>query len=283
MKDSIVKFYKEQSGSILKYYLKVKEKQGMEDIHQLRVSIKNLRVILSIIELASNGEFSKKNHYQLVARLFQKAGRVRESQLNIQLLKQMGFKCSKKFLKHQRIRQTEHIEHLLIEIQKIKLKKFRRLNKAILAKVKDMPEKVFEKTISKYINKSLKKIKKIRDKIKGDSGLHSIRIHLKKIGEVLEMLSSVKDAKKMKALQVEIKSVRRELGIWHDHIVLSSSIQVYIKQGKKHKSAVKKVYNRIKKKNHKRRKKINSKLQVFPIDELLMVDWRISKREGLEI
>ena len=189
IKESIIKFYEEQSNSILEHYLKVKEKQKMEDIHLLRVSIKNFRVILAIIEMASSDEFSKKVHSQLVSSLFQSAGKVREVQINLKLMKRINFKKSKKYLAYQKIKQTQSNEHLLFAIRKFKPEKFKKLNKIQLERVKSLSEKTLKEAILKYLNKNLESVKKLIGDKNSKIRLHSIRILLKRIEEVLKILS----------------------------------------------------------------------------------------------
>ena len=82
MKELIVKIYTDQSSSVLLHYSKVKDGYGMTDIHRLRVGIKNLRVLLSLIKIVSGGKFNKQAHNQLLSGIFQAAGRVRENQIN---------------------------------------------------------------------------------------------------------------------------------------------------------------------------------------------------------
>ncbi|MAE10120.1 MAG: hypothetical protein CMF78_02875 [Candidatus Marinimicrobia bacterium] len=55
-------------------------------MHQLRIFTKRVRTILAIMEIGSQGEFRKKEHFHLFLESFRLAGELREIQLHLHLI-----------------------------------------------------------------------------------------------------------------------------------------------------------------------------------------------------
>ncbi len=55
-------------------------------MHQLRIFTKRVRTILAIMEIGSQGEFRKKEHFHLFLEPFRLAGELREIQLHLHLI-----------------------------------------------------------------------------------------------------------------------------------------------------------------------------------------------------
>jgi CHAD domain-containing protein len=60
----------------------------MEDIHQLRATIKKIKAIWMLIDEITGSRISKQDYTDLISPLFKTAGVVREAQINGMLLQQ---------------------------------------------------------------------------------------------------------------------------------------------------------------------------------------------------
>ncbi|MEA1887456.1 MAG: hypothetical protein U9N72_09625, partial [Bacteroidota bacterium] len=69
----------------------------MKDIHKLRVRIKRLKAIFRFLEFVHQSEFKARDHYNLFKPVFRTAGLIRESQINLRVLKE--YKGTKKLRK----------------------------------------------------------------------------------------------------------------------------------------------------------------------------------------
>ena len=85
-KSKTIQHFEKHLSAFRKYLKKTQKNQGVEDIHELRVSIKKLRAILSLLEISSKGQITKKKHYDLFYNLFKSCGKVREAQVNLELV-----------------------------------------------------------------------------------------------------------------------------------------------------------------------------------------------------
>lgn len=259
-KNKLVQHFNDLHSDFLKFYKKTSKDQGVEDIHQLRVAIKKIRALLSLIELAGNGEFQKKEHFDLFKNLFRKAGKVREIQVNLSLIKKIDQRKSKLYVEYLIELQNHSMEELMNELLVFDLKKLKSLNAQMLSKANEIsPEHLTEKS-TPFISSKFQKIKKLRDKIKKDQKLHKIRIHLKAVVELVEYLPYNKENKSLKK---EIKRLNQLIGDWHDNIVLLNTINQYhktINSDKKNKQLVK----RLKLQNKKSKINIGELLHLLP-------------------
>ncbi|NNF33883.1 MAG: CHAD domain-containing protein [Saprospiraceae bacterium] len=273
MKEAIIQLTKEKIAEFHKYFYKVKEWKEMEDIHQLRLTIKNLRVILSILDLATNKGFNKRSHFKIFSPLFKSAGRLREVQINMKLMHKLEDKNSRKYLKHLKKKESQQLKDLKRIIKRFDLKRLKKLNRKLISNTGKLKAKKLRKTISKYLHGNLQRIKKTKQNIKGERDIHDIRIYLKRVEEVLVLLKSTGSMEGNARLLKEVRSSRNKIGKWHDYIIFSSSVKGYIDQSKimKHKKPALKIHKRVKKIINERKKKLLVNLESLKINDLLVI------------
>lgn len=273
MKEDIIQLTKDKIADFQKYFYKVKEWQEKEDIHQLRLTIKNLRVILSILDLATNKGFNKRSHLKIFSPLFKSAGRLREAQINMKLMHKLEDKNSRKYLKYLKKKESQQLKDLIRLIKRFDLQRLKRLNRKLISKIGKIKEKKLRKTISNYLHGNLQRIKKIKQNIRGNRDIHDIRIHLKRVEEVLVLLKSTGSMEGNARLLKEVRSSRNKIGNWHDYIMFSSSFKGYIDQIKimKHKKPALKIHKNIKMIIDERRKKLLVNLESLKINDLLVI------------
>ena len=90
MQNGLGKHYSVQIWWFKTYFDHTMERQGVEDVHQLRVFIKRIRTVLSLTQIFSGEGFNKKPHFELFSPLFRKAGLLREIHVNEALLYEVG-------------------------------------------------------------------------------------------------------------------------------------------------------------------------------------------------
>ena len=134
--NSLYKHYKQQLVLFRKHFDNTHERCEMEDIHQLRVSIKKIRTNLTLMSIASEGEFNNKYHFKLLSKLFKNAGKLREIQVNqaildkldleeqhIDELYQSAIHCYRNHLTQQSQKSIQRLKETLNNFNFIKLKK----------------------------------------------------------------------------------------------------------------------------------------------------------------
>lgn len=259
-KNKLIQHFDDLNSDFLKFYKKTIKDQGVEDIHQLRVAIKKLRALISLIELAGNGEFQKKEHFDFFKNIFRKAGKVREIQVNLSLIKKIDQKKSKLYVEYLIGLQNHSMEELMNELFVFDLKKLKILNAQMLSKANEISQDHLTEKSTAFISSKFQKIKKLRDQIKKDQKLHKIRIHLKAVVELVEYLPFNKENKSLKK---EIKQLNQLIGDWHDLSVLSDSIAYFLNIIDNHKS-YRSILKQLNKQNEPFKKKIGELLFLLP-------------------
>ncbi len=176
-----------------------------ECLHQLRISIKRIKAIISFAE-----DIFKENHsIAELKSLFNKAGKIRELQIHIHLL-ELFPNHPKKIIKE--LKQKEDI--LIQQFTKNCNRNIKSINN--FREQSCLPDKLpNQKVIIKYFNVEKKsatnKIKKVdRDE------LHKYRIKIKKLMYVYNFLPK-KTQKEIEFNKVKIKRQQEQLGDWHDN------------------------------------------------------------------
>lgn len=189
------------------------ENSDAEHLHLLRVAIKKVKAILALLEVNYHVNYDKK----ILQKLFNKAGKIRELQLNVLLLKKHH--CHPESL----IEELE-LEQYALQEKLVKgipgyskgVKKFRKETDF------SFPLPAFNK-IEKYLAKKKRKADRNFD-AHTRSGMHSFRMKIKNLLFVYSMLPS--KIKNKLDLPVDfLHDLQNEVGAWHDTWAAIQSLQ----------------------------------------------------------
>jgi CHAD domain-containing protein len=206
-----------------KYYYKVLDQQQASYIHKLRLAIKKLRAFLLLVEKAGDKNFNKKNHYLMFSPIFKSAGKVRELQINLELLEKTQTKP--KFIQRYKEQLFEAKNKLLTEMNEFDLDQYKKYNKKLSKKIIKIPtKKMYECALSILFNE-LNLITKIHKNNPSNLNLHKSRIHLRKAKEMLVLLKKISTIQPPKKMLKYINHLYQELGDWHDQIVYIKSLK----------------------------------------------------------
>lgn len=208
----------------------------MEDIHQMRVSIKKIRTVLNVLEISSNHEYSKQEHLILLRNLFQAAGKMREAQLNLSLTKKQKAAYLLPYTEYLLKIQKNASEELGKEIQLFNSSKLNVLNKDLLIKCKSIADQSITKEALIFVSDKLQKVIKLKVRTQNDILLHKIRKHLKQVSEILTLLNEIHCGQEVIHLKSVVKSLARAAGKWHDIKVLIDSMNDFLQQNPKDKN-----------------------------------------------
>lgn len=262
----LMKYYDRNARSFLQYFKETRHKLREEPIHQLRVRIKRMRAILELIEIASNGKFNKKGHFNLFSPFFNHAGNLREIQVNHLIIKKRqcnGTGTFEKYLRGREKRASKKLRQAVIDFDK---GKFEKINDKIRPKVGVIDEKKIIAQSKKFVSREVRKIQKLRPKLSSPRDLHKIRILLKSTSAILKLQEAYKPNKKWKKwskLKKDIKPLELLIGEWHDKQVLAATMKQYIRKNDKTDpeiGKVKKLARQIGKENKKTVKLVKRRL-----------------------
>lgn len=261
-KSQLIQQYKNQQANFYLYFKKTLNSQDVENIHQLRVSIKKLRAMWILMEAASHKKFLNKDHFALCSKLFDKAGAVREVQVNLGIIEKYNRIYLLPYVEYLRKTKRNAIEKLLREMKVFDLRRFEILDNELLKKIKIISKEIVLKESASYIHKEIIKIGVFVDQLPDDSKLHKIRIHLKLVSVIINIMYELNPATKLDSLQKNIKLLNNQIGQWHDFVALLKSLRYFTEQSlkKKDKLQLKSLICRIELQQETRIKKIHKLL-----------------------
>jgi CHAD domain-containing protein len=210
-----------------------KQDFNVENIHELRVELKKLKLLLSIIKDSGNILKYKKqlNHLK---QIFKQAGKIRELQLVILQLNFWKEKYSISTLISIKNIELKQAKLAFIKMNKVSIH-FKDIEREIISQLeKSNNSNKFLKKIRSKINYAFKKIKASHlNKIKLDDAkvveLHGLRINTKKLVNYFKFFNEVENENQIDKL-VELNN---QLGEWHDLVVMKYHVLEYIQNNPK--------------------------------------------------
>jgi len=229
--------YKRQLATFKEYFNKTSKRMEVEDIHQLRVSIKKIRTNLKLMEIASWGTFRKRRHFTLFSKLFNCAGALREIQVNQTILDVLDLEngyedelCQSAihFYRDELLHQSQKAnERLIIALRVFNFRKLKKLNKRLKENIVELgDERVIEES-NAFIEKQIEKINKLRTQVDNDRELHKIRMHLKSMTETYRLNIKMFANEIMENRVEQLKVLEDLIGEWHDLMMLIASMEHY--------------------------------------------------------
>ncbi|UAA40382.1 CHAD domain-containing protein [Paraneptunicella aestuarii] len=244
----------ERQVDVLTRYIEATQTSGdMEDIHQLRVAIKNIRASLSLFECCSHGGFKKRHHVTLLAPVYKRAGKIREAQVNLLMLK--GYPETKAFRQFLQKRVDKQSQILIAELAAFYQPELVELNKTLTAKVADLPERQVSLLTLQFLQDNWNQTNQLLQGERSIEDLHAVRRLLKEIREIVTLLldtgvshfneevvnevnnrlnnklsgqGMIDVMPKLNSLKKKLKPLHGVIGDWHDREVLQADVLKYL-------------------------------------------------------
>ena len=227
------KYYFKQKNEFETYYKKLLSHKNIDDIHKLRLAIKKLRTLLMLIELTTKESIDKKRPYHLYSKLFKSAGRVRETQINIELLRKAGVKDNAAIYPFYNDKLDTDLKHFHNELSNFNHKQFYELHKRLEKKIGDISASDFQRIVVDMLKIELHQILKLIGNLSNSTDLHKIRIRTRVLKELIILLKKINPNDQSATFLKNLKNTYIYLGDWHDHEVLTKSLNSVHSQKKK--------------------------------------------------
>ena len=229
-KNSFIQHYNDKHASFQLYFKRTFEKQEVEDIHQLRLTIKKMRATWSLMDLISHGRLNKKLFFALFSKLFDEAGEVREAQVSLSMIEKSNANYLVPYAEYLREIQKLHMEKLLSTMNEFDFKIFEILNNKLQQEINGLPAEFILRKSAAYVLKETGKVFALKDQLPDNRKLHKIRIHLKAVIEILTVMNKLNATTGLDMLHNNFKIIDNKIGKWHDNIILLSSINYFANQ-----------------------------------------------------
>ena len=228
--NKLIEYYNNQLATFRIHITNTVNRQGVEDIHQLRVFTKRIRTILAIMEISSQSEFRKKEHLHLFLEPFRLAGELREIQLHLHLISAYESKYLAPYKEYLIESQKQANENLLEGLARFDFENLEELNKVLLKKIENVTNEIASKESRTYLLSKLKRVEELKDNINDDQKLHKIRIHLRAVMETLRLMNALEPSNEMREVKFQPRSLNDIIGKCHDQTVLIVSLERFIQQ-----------------------------------------------------
>lgn len=222
-KSHFIEHYQNELRRFRKYSERTLNDQGMEDVHQLRVSIKKLRAMWSLVEQMVKGRWTSQAHKDLFDKLFHVAGKLRASQMNLKLIEEVHAVYLLPYVDFLVKKQMSHAEKLFEIIETFDHERLDELNSGLYDQVDELTDaEVLENALTYVLEQTSK------DGFLDLASLHEIRIHLKEVQEILSIVVELNHDAELEGQLGQIKTLNQNLGYWHDHGILLRSLNNFV-------------------------------------------------------
>jgi len=215
-------YFQHQSNQLLSFFEKPNTQLSENDLHTIRVEIKKIKSLLVLLDNVSSS-FDLKKIYGPFKIIFRQAGKIRELQIQVRMIKLYPTNVSVK----------KYVQLLSKQIIAEKKKLFSRLTPSLIRKlekrkstIKDSADQVNSKIALPAFHKKEKYIQKLLGSSRWKpANLHELRKRMKEIYYWQKMLKP-----KDNGLMIT-DEFQELLGKWHDGRVLENGLKEYIKSG----------------------------------------------------
>lgn len=232
----IVNYFNKQISDIRSLLDEIPGVYKVRDIHQLRVRIKRLKAVFRLLEFIHPVEFKAKDHYRLFKPVFNSAGLIRESQINLGLLEKFKgteklYKSYSKYINKLRPGWDTNLDKLIESFN------YSRIDE-IVQHVNDLfSRNTYLELIglsTDFIYSELDRIKVLLDESEKHEYIHEVRIILKNIKPTLGLIWPLDESTFEKSHYNSLTKTETLIGNWHDRLILSEALSLFYKaRGKK--------------------------------------------------
>jgi CHAD domain-containing protein len=231
LQDGIYAFYSKQQGKFQMELNKYATAPNEESIRQMRICVKKMRVIFSLLQRLTDGEINAKQQLSGFRTTFKSVGNIRDFQLQLHLLADYKTQFHDDFSEYLDYLNSEiHKQSAIFQLPKINIKHIQSVENEALVKhfiLIEFQEKEILKRIYTFLKKRFSKIEKLL-KTGTEEGLHQIRIWYKEIYYLLWLVNKYHfQAADFKLDLKVIKQFGRQIGTWHDLTIFRDGFNGY--------------------------------------------------------
>lgn len=232
MAEQIIEYYRKHRKIIEENIELSRDPGDVEAIHNLRLSIKRMRVVAMLAEILSRGKFNRKQQLKDIRKMFRSAGRLRDVQVALQLLKEYEDDGLQSVINHLEVRELKNrrrYEYVLSGFDPAILNRFEDSLSETLA---DIGEREMKHAGYKLLSDLEFDIHSIYHGSREEKRLHRIRRRLKDINYLNNIFNeSLPVADHLNISADKLREISELAGTWHDclmlEIVLGKTIAKY--------------------------------------------------------
>jgi hypothetical protein len=228
------RFFRKRTESFLSNLYRSSITSEEKDIHRTRLDMKRISAVLEMLRMLEPKKFDP-GYYEVFRPMFSFSGRIRELQVNQQVL--LAYRSDnqgkKELLKYFRSREKKLSRQFLKTVRNFDEEGLRKTEKGIKKLCFGLDEKTLEKKTLKFVRKKAARIALLKLYPSNPEHIHSIRKQLKSMVTVLTLTSMVGKDKRNGELLEALSRTEVLIGKWHDKQVLCEYIENFIRRKRK--------------------------------------------------
>lgn len=216
-------FYKKRFDGFLTH-LKEAENLNEENVHKLRVDIKNMRSLLLLVEALDLEAVIVGKLLKQLRPVFKYSGRLRTIQVCKSLVEKHNVKQQAKVVQILEETRTKVSTEFVHALEKFKLDKFQKRTGKLYGVLESISIPDLRKKADKIILDELDLIYKLWASSRGEENYHDIRKFFKIIKSLLQLLIAVESSEDLEREYKVVNDTETILGDWHDRDVLDKKL-----------------------------------------------------------
>lgn len=230
--NNLRKHFEKKYNEYFALAIKVKVHFKQKDVHAMRVTLKKLKAYVEVIGSLTNKKSEKILPVQSIQQVFALAGKLRDIQMNLGILNDRKLSEASRLYYKKTV--TAMVKSLTRQIKEAVKPSDIEWKKETHKNLKKMLSAYHGKHVSesckKYVNKRWAEIDKYMLASDITKSMHQVRINLKNIEAVTEL---VKHDEMLRVESDRLKGIMQEIGEWHDLAVFADSLKEVNKLAKK--------------------------------------------------
>lgn len=232
MRKYFIRYIRHQINLFKKHYLYAYNPGNREAIHDYRVSLKRIRLLMKYLgEISETMRLRNAFKKARLNKVFKTGGILREIQINRKLLKEYENKENRKFRDFRFYMKKKEVKARRKFREVWKKFSFRRLYNFRLRLIRaytDTPESFITEHLDIFLNNRLQQIENLVKDKEVENHLHRIRKLTKDIKYLLELSElSKKDIGSLKLNIERITLLEDLIGKWHDYLVFKEECNAF--------------------------------------------------------
>ena len=221
MAEQIIEYYRKHRGIIEENLELSRDPHDIEAIHQMRLSIKRMRVVARLAEIISKGKFKRKEQLKGTAKLFSRSGSLRDMQVALQLLHEYDSTQLQPVIDHIETRELKQRRRYEEVLSGFDISVFATFEENLTAAVTGVNQKVITHAAYTLLSELEFDIHRIYHGSNDEKRLHSIRRRLKDINYLNNIFDEALPVADHLNISVEkLRELGEAAGKWHDCLTL---------------------------------------------------------------
>jgi CHAD domain-containing protein len=221
MSEIVKSYYLEHKAIFEENFNLVLQSFNMEAIHKLRTTTKRLRALFQLMEFLSDEKFKAKKQLKKIRTIFKHAGKIRETQIEQEMLANYEIKLKKSFPSYREyLQQREHreIAAFLKSVPKLSDRTTILDHQKILTATDAIPEDI--KTRTEYFtNWKIGQLRKLNEKPTSNHRIHKNRTYLKQLYYLYDVICKLTGKENILNMPADqLREIEQMIGNWHDKI-----------------------------------------------------------------